>query len=108
MFQSAFGNGWNVVGDVSFATRTSGLKNGWWLKMIWLSGVIAMLPTDCGNRATISARIGPSCADATDTNIHAAIAAVCRFFLLTWSPPCVLASNRFSQSASEATEEFPA
>jgi hypothetical protein len=59
--------------------------------MIWLSGVIAMLPTDCGKRATISARTGASCADATDTSMLA-IAAIGRIFLFTWSPPCVLVS----------------
>src|SRR5712671_1896898 len=91
VFQSAFGNGWNVVDDVSFATRTSGLKNGWWLKMIWLSGVIAMLPTDCGKRATISARTGASCAHTTDTSMLA-IAAIGRIFLFTWSPPCAVGS----------------
>lgn len=28
VFHSALGNGWNVVGAVSFATLISGLKNG--------------------------------------------------------------------------------
>jgi hypothetical protein len=60
--------------------------------MIWLSGVIAMLPTDCGNRETISARTGASCANATDTSVLAAIAAIGRIPLFTLSPPHVFAS----------------